>query len=142
MSEIQNDPVPEQEEAAPVIRKRRGPLARLGCALGLVIWLILILSPCILIALAAQGEISISTGDAPDQRLRIWLIMEATQRGVGISNASIHAQESGQTCVQTETSFLLWQGKSESVIYCECYQHTDGSQDWTPMRLTTGACAP
>ncbi len=139
MSEIQNELVREQQEVA-VTRKPRGPLARLGCAVGLVIWAILILSPCILITLAAQGEINISTGDAPDQRLRIWLIMEAAQRGVGISNASIHKQDNGQTCVQTDTSFFLWQGQADSVSYCECYQHEDGSQDWAATGLTPGQC--
>jgi len=142
LSEIQNDSAPEQEEEAPVIRKRRGPLARLGCALGLLIWAILILLPCILITLAVQGEINISTGDAPDQRLRIWLIMESAQRGIGISNVSIHEQDNGQTCLQTDTRFILWQGKADPVSYCECYQHEAGSEDWIPVEMTSEACAP
>ena len=153
MSEIQNDspsqqdseanesPETENQEPA-VVRKKRGPLARLGCALGLIIWAILILSPCILIALAVQGEISISTGEAPDQRLRVWVIMEAAQRGVGISNASVRPSADGQTCVQTDTSFLLWQGRGEPVSYCECYQHEDGSKEWIPVGTTPGECAP
>jgi hypothetical protein len=139
LSEIQKESFPEQQEAT-ITRKRRGPLARLGCALGLALWAVLILVPCILIALAVQGEINLSTGDAPDQRLRIWLIMEAAQRGLGISNASIHEQDNGQTCVQTDTSFLLWQGQADPVSYCECYQHEDGSKDWTPTGLTPGKC--
>jgi hypothetical protein len=140
LSEIQNEAAPEQEELV-VIPKRRGPLARLGCALGLIIWAILILSPCILITLAVRGEINIPTGDAPDQRLRVWLIMETRQRGVGISNASIRERDDGQTCVQTETSFLLWLGEAEPVSYCECYQHEDGSQDWIPTEMMSGLCA-
>jgi hypothetical protein len=140
LSEIQNEPASEQQEERPDIRKPRGPLARLGCAIALVVWAVLILSPCILIALAVQGEINIPTGEAPDQRLRIWLIMEATQRGIGVSSASISESESGQTCVQTETNFLLWQGQSESISYCECYLHEDGSKDWTPTGTMPGKC--
>lgn len=139
MSDVQSDPAPEQEEPV-IVRKKRGPFARLGCALGLVIWAVLILSPCILVALAARGEISITTGDAPEQRLRIWLIMEAAERGVGISTASIHEQANGQTCVQTDASFLLWQGKADPVSYCECYQHETGSEDWIPTGTTPGKC--
>lgn len=147
MSEIQNtspQEVPQFPEAQEpvVIRKKRGPLGRLGCALGLIIWAILILSPCILIALAVQGEISISTGDAPDQRLRIWLIMEAAQRGIGISNASVRSSVEGQTCLQTDAQFFLWQGRGEPVSYCECYQHEAGSKAWIPLGTTPGECEP
>ncbi|MFN8565855.1 MAG: hypothetical protein U0703_30415, partial [Anaerolineae bacterium] len=55
-------------------KPRRSPLRRAGCIVALVIWFGILLLPCFLVVLAVQQEISIPTGGAPDQRLRLWLI--------------------------------------------------------------------
>jgi hypothetical protein len=128
------------EQPQPIVRKRRGPLARVGCAVALILWFTLLLSPCFAIVLVSRGEISIPTGNAPEQRIRVWLIMEAAQRGLGISNASIQSVGVNQLCVQTNISFLLWQGRGEPSSYCECYERNSESEGWNSTAVNTGAC--
>src|SRR5690606_22251398 len=98
-------------QAAP---QRRSPLRRVGCATGVILWVLVLLIPCIFITLAVRYEITVDTGSAPEQRLRLWLIMEAEQRGVGFSSTSVQESEA-QTCVQTDVQFFLWQGQAEPV---------------------------
>ena len=107
-------------ENPPLIK--RHPLRRPGCVIGLVLWFILLLSPCFMILLAARGEISISTGDLPDQRIRVWLIQEARLSGIGVSSATVQAHDQ-QMCVQTNVNFMLWRGQADSTQYCDCYTH-------------------
>ncbi len=136
--------VPEDDadvEPVEVAPHRRGPLARLGCGIGLVIWAILLLTPCFLITLAVRGEISLNTGAAPEQRLRIWLVMEARERGLGISTAELHEKDD-LTCVQTNVQFVLWQGQADPVSYCQCYQHPPDSDDWSLQEVTSDVCVP
>ncbi len=118
--------------------RRRSPLRRPGCVLGIIIWFMLLLSPCIVVILASRGEVSISTGSAPEQHLRIWLVQEARQRGLGISTASVFEQDEDAICVQTNVSFLMWQGEGESSAYCECYQQSDSG--WQTTSLEQNAC--
>jgi hypothetical protein len=98
---------------------------------------LLLLTPCLVIVLATRGEISISTGSAPDQELRIWLVMEARSRGLGVSNASLHEQDSA-TCVQTDVQFWLWQGSEAPTSYCECY--TREGESYRLMSTAQGTC--
>lgn len=126
----------QQPAAEPTTAPRSLRIGRMGCV---IVWLILFLTPCALVFLATRGEISIGTGPAPDQRLRIWLVMEAESRGFGISTASAH--ESGNlTCVQTDVRFLLWQGSAEPSSYCDCYALEADS--YTLVSTSSGACTP
>ncbi len=125
-------------EAAQALPRRRSPLRRIGCAIGVVLWLLVLLTPCIFITLAVRYEITLDTGSAPEQRLRLWLIMEADQRGIGFSNASVRESE-GQTCVQTDVQFYMWQGQAEPVSFCNCYER--GAEDWVSTSTQPGTCA-
>lgn len=128
-------------ETATMNTKRQSPLRRAGCVFGIVLWAVLMLMPFLLIALAVRGEITIDTGAAPDQRLRIWLIMEAKERGVGISTAFAQ-QLTGQTCVQTDVRFFMWEGPpGEPHSYCECYNQTV-TGDWLATVNYDGGCTP
>ncbi|MBA3870016.1 MAG: hypothetical protein H0X30_12790 [Anaerolineae bacterium] len=124
--------------AAPI--KPRSRLRRIGCGFGLVIWLVLLLFPCVAIALVSQGEITVQLGSVPGQNLRIWLIQDATQRGVGIARPSVHTDNSTNVCLQTDTSFLMWMGKGASTSYCECYAHE--GDNWKSVSSTQGTCNP
>ncbi len=115
----------------------RYPLRRPGCLIALVVWFVVLLSPCILLFLAIRGEISISTGSAPDQRVRIWLIQEPRQSGIGLSNTQVRQNADG-LCVQTNVSFVLWQGEAEPTAYCECY--TQAETGWQIVSAEEGAC--
>ena len=117
---------------------QRSPLRRPGCILGLILWFAALLTPCFLITLAVRGEISVTTGSAPEQRLRIWLIQEADQSGIGISNASVHEQ--GESlCVQTNVHFVLWRGEAQPTQYCECYIVT--GNEYEMAEITQEACS-
>ncbi len=120
--------------------KPRSRLRRLGCGIGLGVWLILLLFPCVAIVLIAQGEIAIQLGDVPGQSFRVWLIQDATERGLGVARPSIHTDTKANTCLQTDTSFLLWMGKGESTSYCECYAHEGGN--WKSVSSAQGSCNP
>lgn len=120
--------------------KPRSRLRRLGCGIGLIIWIILLLFPCVAIVLIAQGEIAIQLGNIPGQNFRVWLIQDATERGLGIASPSVHTDEDANVCLQTETNFLLWMGKGESTSYCECFAH-DGD-NWKSVSSAQGLCNP
>src|ERR1041385_5904869 len=110
MSEQENEVV-EASPADPIPPKPRSLLRRLGCGITLVIWFTLILSPCLCIVLATQGEITLQLSDVPGNSLRVWLVNEAHERGVGISRPTIHASsDDNAVCVQTEVSFIFWEG--------------------------------
>lgn len=118
--------------------QQRSPLRRVGCAIGVILWVLVLLIPCIFITLAVRYEITVDTGSAPEQRLRLWLIMEAEQRGVGFSSTSVQESE-GQTCVQTDVQFFLWQGQAEPVSFCNCYERS--AEDWVSTSAQPGVCA-
>jgi hypothetical protein len=133
-------PLPEVAET-PVSIRPRSRLRRLGCWIGLTIWLILLLLPCVMIALISQGEIAIQLGNVPGQSFRVWLIQEATERGLGIARPSVYTTgDNSNVCLQTDTSFLLWMGKGGSTSYCECYTHN--GDDWKSLGATQGSCNP
>lgn len=127
----------ENEGHARPAPQYRHPLRRPGCILALVIWLMVMLTPCLMLYLAVRGEISLTTGSAPDQRTRIWLIQEARQSGIGFSNASVSRNED-LVCVQTDVRFLLWRGEAVPTQYCECYSGTE--ENWVLSSLEQTAC--
>jgi hypothetical protein len=126
--------------AAPAPRKR-GPLGRLGCAIGLVFWFLLILSPCLLFTLATQGEISLSLGSAPEQVARLWLVMEDDGRGLALSLPSVQSSADGNlVCVQTDVRYYLWQGQEDPSQYCACYTRPAADVEWQFTHSNDGAC--
>lgn len=126
-------------EAVPV--RRRSPLRRAGCVVALIFWFAILLLPCFLIVLAVQQEIVISTGGVPGQQLRLWLISEPDERGLGYSTASVRQSEATAVCVQTDVRFLLWAGSAQPVSYCECYERADESAEWSFVSSGEGICS-
>jgi hypothetical protein len=86
--ESQNTP----ENMSVVPWKRPHALRRAGCLAGLAVWFVILLAPCAFFLMATQEQITITLGAAPEQTLRIWLINEVKERGVGISWASVTAE--------------------------------------------------
>ena len=121
-----------------VTPQRRHPLKRPGCIIGLIIWFLILLTPCFMIALAAQGEIAIQTGGAPEQRIRLWLIQEADQSGIGISTPMTVTRDQG-ICVETNVSFVLWRGQADATRYCECYVQVN--DNWQTTSTAQGSCS-
>ena len=129
-------------ETAPEDAPRRGStLRRLGCFVGLLLWLLVMMIPCFFIALAVRPDIMVTTGSAPNQMLRFWLINEADHRGVGMSSATVHSGlQDGGLCVQTDVRFFLWIGQNDPTSYCECYAPVGGEMKLSGT--TTGQCTP
>lgn len=122
-------------------KPRRSPLRRAGCIAALVIWFAILLLPCFLIVLATQQEIVISTGGAPGQQLRLWLISEADERGLALSTASVQQSDANNICVETNVRFLLWAGNSDPLSYCECYQRASDAESWSLTSSDGAACS-
>lgn len=110
--------------------------------IGLVIWFTLLLLPCVLFTLAVNQEIAIPTGDLPGQQVRIWLVMEVEQRGLGYSTASVTQRSETEVCLTTDIGFLLWQGQAEAARYCECYARSSASEPWSLASMEMAACSP
>lgn len=120
--------------------KRRSPIRRAGCIIGLLVWFLILLLPCFLIVLATQQEITITTGGAPGQQTRLWLISEAEQRGLALSTGTVQQSADNAICVQTSVNYYLWTGTSEPSMYCECYERENADAEWSFMTSTQGAC--
>jgi hypothetical protein len=119
----------------------RSLLRRIGCGLGLVIWAVLILSPCAFILIATQRDITIPLGDIPGQALRVWLIEEVSERGIGISTPLVVGDPaSGRACVEVHSRFILWMGQGEPTTICECYARQ--GEVWEYLSGTAGVCRP
>ncbi len=143
MTEIPETPEtpPAPETSVPISEpRRRNPLRRVGCIIALVVWFLILLLPCFLIVLAVQQEIVISTGGAPGQQTRLWLISEADERGLGVSTTSTRQSNENAICVETDVHFYLWAGKSDPSSYCDCYQRENASTPWSRAGTTPGAC--
>jgi hypothetical protein len=122
---------------------RRRRIGRVGCAIGLVFWGICLLLPLVAIALVIQNQIVIQHSDVPGHELRIWLVMEARERGIGISRSSLHPGAGGdenQVCVETNVSFIFWQGSANPTGYCECYARPSEPGRYTAISTLQGAC--
>lgn len=120
---------------------RRSAARRIGCGVLVILWFAVLLLPCALVTLAVQGEIVVGRSGAPGELLRVWLIMEPDQRGIGLSTTALSEPASDQVCVQTDTRFLLWQGSQESRVYCECYQRPAGGGEWSFTGMENGVCS-
>lgn len=133
--------LPPAHEPLVLPPRRRSPLGRLGCGCALAVWFLLILTPCALGILATQGEITVNLGSAPGQQLRVWLIMEPDERGIGVSSPA-RVTTSGDTgmCMQTDVRYLLWEGEAESVSYCECYERASADASWVFVPSEPDAC--
>ncbi len=132
-------------------RKRANPILRLGCGALIGCWFILLMLPCALFYLAANGEIRLWHGDVPQPHshplLLISLVSAAESRGLRIENSSIVASGDDETslCVQTDVRFVLWESDEngdQDVSYCDCYWRADTAADWRLDRTFGGGCRP
>lgn len=134
---VQATPAPTTR-VTPAARASRA--RRVGCGAAVILWFLLLLTPCGLLLIAVTGEVTIPTGSLPGQETRLWLIMEADQRGLGISTAGVQSQSETRACLQINSRFLLWQGRADSVSYCECFTRTDAVDSWGYSGMNEGVC--
>ncbi|MDZ4768770.1 MAG: hypothetical protein SGJ24_06545 [Chloroflexota bacterium] len=137
---VDGEGVAPLETVTTVPPARRSIIRRLGCGVALVVWFALVMTPCLLITLATQGQITVRTGELPEQELRIFLQMDADNRGLVVSNAAVKMQSDQRICLETTVNYLLWTGREEANIYCSCYIRDAVSQPWTSAETTIDAC--
>ncbi len=135
------------QEGLAQARKKSLP-RRLGCWLLIVFWFALLLTPCGLFYLAANGEIRLEHGRIPDPhahpRLLVALISESDDRGLRIESSTILSSHNDtDLCVETAVTFLLWEssGGNQNVKYCDCYRRSDAASAWNLISTHGAACA-
>jgi hypothetical protein len=118
--------------------QKQNPIKRVGCSLLLVLWFTLLLSPCALFYLAANGEIRVWHADIPEAhahpRLLIELVSEVDYRGLQFTRSfEVNSSELDDlSCVQTDVSYFLWESveDNQDVSYCDCYIKDDTESKW------------
>ncbi len=122
-------------------RRARPTLRRTLRLLFVLLWLVLILTPCLALALASQGEIRLRIGPAPEEEVRLWLVQDAQRAGLAISFVSQHQYEQ-RRCFQTGARFLLWRGRQldeeTATTFCSCYNKLD--ETFRRQQMTRGSC--
>lgn len=111
----------------------RRALRRVGCLAGALIWLAVLLLPCLAFVLAVRGDITWERSRFSQDRL--WLIRESGQNGLALSDTRpLGRTDADEVCARTVVTFWLWsQGSVERTSYCQCEQRTP-SGDWTLSR--------
>ena len=128
---------------------RRGRARRLGCGLILLCWFMLLLTPCALFYLAANGEIRLSHGEIAQPHahplLLVSLVSESNDRGLRFETSWIaeSSADEGLLCVETAVRFLLWEysGGNQNVRYCDCYARNQPEGGWELTATTADRCS-
>lgn len=105
-------------------RPLRTPLwfiRRLGCSLMVVIWLLLMASPCLFVTVLVRGEATYNFSDKPGHQIRLFRVQSDTALGFGLSLGTLKNEKDGDFCVLTQVRYLLIEGETENVNYCQCY---------------------
>ncbi|MDX2162586.1 MAG: hypothetical protein SF162_14780 [bacterium] len=126
-----------QESVQP---RRRTPLQRVGCGCAVLVWLVFLLVPCFMITLATQGQITVALSDVPEHELRFWLVMDARERGIGVSLPTISQTSETGVCVQTTVQYLLWMGRGEPTVFCDCFERETADQPWGMISTAMQSC--
>lgn len=90
-------------------------LRRLLYFVVFVIWLLFMVFPFVAFTLATNGQLQLGN----ERYLRIFLVQETEANGVGVEWRRGLFQPND--CLRTSIAFLMWEGNSEGVSYCQCY---------------------
>lgn len=95
----------------------------------LLVWLLVMAFPVVAVVLATQKQIEV--GGDEGRQVRVFLVQEREQEGVGIEWTRPVAgpgagQEAEGGCRETRLVYLMWVGEGENVTYCRCFAE-DGS---------------
>ena len=122
MSEQEPLQIPQPEtgsdtaQTPPPLPRRPGLIRRVGCWVLVVFWFALVMLPCGLLTLATQGQLTLRTGELEEQEVRVWLIMEADTRGLGISSGAVTRQTETAVCIETTANYVLWAGREQANV--------------------------
>ena len=128
-----------EADVADEVRSKDGEMPfspAVGC---LISFLITLLPVCLIIGatvLVVREEITLKT--SPVGEIRLWLVREGNEQGVGLSTMQRVAggEKSDHVCYRSQVHFLLWRSLAveRQSTYCECYEFDGGR--WT----FSGAC--
>ena len=90
-------------------------LRRLGYLGVFILWLIVMAFPFVAFTLATNGELKIGS----ESYLRLFLVQEVEASGVGFEWRRELFQP--DNCLRTSVGFLMWEGQSEGVSFCQCF---------------------
>ncbi len=109
--------------------------------LGIAAWVVVLLIPFFIVMLAVRGEFSVTLpGEAPDNQLRVWMVMEPRERGIAYSAPTVAAQDALELQVQTNVRYLLWEGENEALSYCTIYTRESADAEWQFAEGVEGVC--
>lgn len=84
-----------------------------------VIWLLIMLFPCMAFNLATRTQLQIGN------QMRIFLISEEIGEGIGVEWQRPFST-TDQQCMQTSVQYFMWTGEGEDIVYCQCTNPTTG----------------
>jgi hypothetical protein len=88
-----------------------------------------------------QREIVLPHSDVPYDDFRVWLIQDARQRGIALSNSrrvDVPDHPDKAVCTIIDVRFVMWQGKGDPNHYCSCYSRQ--SNRWSSIAEGVQAC--
>lgn len=93
-------------------------LRRAGCFGLALIWLAVLSVPLLAVVIASRGQVRL--GAQESAHLRLFLVQEEGNNGLGIEWTRAGATEGENRCWRTSVSYWLWEGRGENVTYCQC----------------------
>ena len=123
-------------DAAENRESRRGVSPAAGCFSTILAAVVAAGLLLIILSIALRGEARFGKGDLGE--LRLWLIREAANEGLGLSTTRIveGREASGEVCIRTTARFLMIRSAQEveDVAFCDCYERQ--GETW----VAAGAC--
>ncbi len=84
-----------------------------------MVWLIVMSLPILAFSLAGKGELQLG------EDARLFLIQEDEVEGIGLQWTRPFRQQ--PSCTRTTVTYLMWEGRSENTVYCQCYDKQTGA---------------
>jgi hypothetical protein len=108
---------------------------------GVLLWVVILLIPLSVMLLAIRGEFRFNLpGDLPNREVRVWMIMEKDERGIVYSRPFVADRNTDAIVMQTNVRYMLWEGESEVVSYCQTYTRAGGAESWQMEESLEGSC--
>lgn len=105
-------------------------LRRFTYLLIIIVWLFFMSLPALAFFVSMNGQVQI--GNDTRNHLRIFLLEDAEEEGVGIEWT--RPIRSNHSCSRTNITYLLWEGETEPIRYCQCFDELTG--DVLPPHLS------
>lgn len=107
----------------------------------IVVWMLLMLSPCLLLTVIVRGEATLPLSDKPGHEIRLFKVFEDDVRGFGLSWGNTQEGNSkDNVCVKTQVRYFTWQGSGENVDFCLCYTRIE--DEWIAGETVDDMCNP